>query len=145
MKLLLTFMLFTLTLFAQTPFTLTKIKSLYPLVEIHTNKVPQSYKAEFTKTIQKYAKEMKISTKGYSGRTLAILISRVAIGKQLALKVRLLLGEEVKRLDDGEEVFAITYQKVDMFEVDNLDEDLVDSVEYLLEEFKDQYKEDNEE
>ena len=145
MKHLLTFILFTLTLFAQTPFTLTKIQALYPLVEIHTAKVPQSYKAVFTKTIEEYAKEMKISTKGYPGRTLALLISRVAIGKTLVLKVRLLLGEEVKRLDDGEEVFAITYQKVDMFEVDNLDEDLVDSVDYLLEEFKDQYIEDNEE
>jgi len=60
------------------------------------------------------------------------------------LKVQLLLGEEVRRIDDNEEVFALTYQKEDIFEVENLDEDLIDSVEYLLEEFKDQYIEDNE-
>ena len=71
------------------------------------------------------------------------MISRVAIGKKLVLKVALMIGEEVKRLDDGEEVFALTYQKVDIFEVDNLEEDLIDSVEYLLEEFKEQYIEDN--
>jgi len=51
----------------------------------------------------------------------------------------------VKRLDDNEEVFAITYQKSDIFEVENLEEDIVDSAEYLLSEFEEQYKEDNEE
>ena len=145
MKIILTLVLLAFSLFAQTPFTLTKISELYPLVEIHTDKVPQTYKALFTKEIEEYAQELHISTKNYSQRTLAIIISRVAVGKSLVLKVRLLLGEEVKRLDDGEEVFAITYQKADIIEVDDLDENLVDSVEYLLEEFKDQYIEDNEE
>lgn len=145
MKIIFTLVLLSFSLFAQTPFMLTKIPELYPLVEIHTSKVPQSYKAKFTKEIEAYAKELHISTKNYSQRTLALLISRVAVGKGLVLKVRLLLGEEVKRIDDGEEVFAITYQKVDIVEVENLDEDLGDSVDYLLEEFKDQYIEDNKE
>ena len=145
MKIVFTLILLAFSLYAQTPFTLTKIAELYPLVEIHTDKVPQTYKAVFTKEIQEYAKELDISTKNYSQRTLAIIISRVAVGKSLVLKVRLLLGEEVKRIDDGEEVFAITYQKADIIEVDDLDEDLVDSVDYLLEEFKDQYIEDNKE
>jgi len=130
---------------AQTPYILTKFSSLYPLVEIYTKKVPQSYKAEITEIIKEYAKEMNISTAGYSSRPLAIIISRVAIGETLVLKVQLLLGEEVRRLDDNEEVFALTYQKEDIFEVNDLEEDLIDSVEYLLEEFKDQYIEDNEE
>ena len=132
-------------LFAQTPYILTKFPTLYPLVEIYTKKVPQSYKAEITEIIKEYAKEMGISTKGYSSRPLAIIISRVAIGETLVLKVQLLLAEEVRRLDDNEEVFALTYQKEDIFEVEDLEEDLIDSVEYLLEEFKDQYIEDNEE
>ena len=130
--------------FAQTPFILTKFKSFYPIVEIYTDKVPQTYKAEIKKIMQEYAKEMQISTEGYSDRPLAIVVSRVAVGKTLVLKVQLLLGEEVRRIDDNEEVFALTYQKEDIFEVDDLDEDLIDSVEYLLEEFKDQYIEDNE-
>ena len=130
--------------FAQTPYTLTTFKSIYPLVEIYTDKVPEHYKKDITEIIREYAKEMKISTEGYSQRPLAIIISRVAVGKTLVLRVQLLLGEEVKRLDDGEEVFALTYQKDDIFEVNDLDEDIIDSVEYLLEEFKDQYIEDNE-
>jgi len=129
---------------AQSPFILTKFQSFYPVVEIYTDKVPPKYKEEIKKIMKEYAKEMGISVEGYSPRPLAIVVSRVAVGNRLVLKVQLLLGEEVKRLDDGEEVFALTYQKEDIFEVDNLQEDLIDSVEYLLEDFKDQYIEDNE-
>jgi len=130
--------------FGQTPFILTKLQSVYPLVEIHTDKVPPKYKAKITKIIKEYAKEMHISTKWYSQRPLGIIISRIAIGKKLVLRVQLLLAEDVLRLDDKKEVFALTYKKEDIFEVNNLDEELIDSVEYLLEEFKDQYIEDNE-
>ena len=144
MKIILILLSYFVLASAQTPYILTHFKSLYPLVEIYTDKVPKRYKKEITEIIKEYAKEMKISTEGYSQRPLAIIISRVAIGETLVLKVQLLLGEEVKRLDDGEEVFALTYQKEDIFEVENLEEDLIDSVEYLLEEFKDQYIEDNE-
>ena len=144
MKALLLLLAFYVFASAQTPYTLTTFKNVYPLVEIYTDRVPASYKKELTDIIKEYAKEMNISTEGYSQRPLAIIVSRVAIGNTLVLKVQLILGEEVKRLDDGEEVFALTYQKDDIFEVTNLEEDLVDSVEYLLEEFKDQYMEDNE-
>ena len=144
MKILLLLFTTYILAFAQTPFILTKFKSFYPVVEIYTDKVPQSYKPKIKKIIQEYAKEMKISTKGYSERPFAIIVSRVAVGKSLVLKVQLLLGEEVRRTEDNEEVFALTYQKEDIFEVENLDEDLIESVEYLLCEFQDQYSEDNE-
>ena len=54
------------------------------------------------------------------------------------------MGEEMKRIDDGEEVFAITYQMSDEIETDELKEELYESVDFLLEQFKDQYIEDNE-
>jgi len=137
-----------LTLFvfanAQTPYTLAHYKSVYPVVEIFTDKVPVKYKQEILKIMKEYTSEMKINTEGFSDRALGIIVTRVAVGETLILKVELLVGEDVKRLDDGEETFALTYQKIDIIEVDNLHEDLIDSVEYLLEEFKEQYIEDNE-
>ena len=142
--LLLTF--FTCTfVFAQTPFVLTKLKSVYPLVEIHTNKVPPQYKEKIAKILQSYTDELGINTKGYSQRAMAIVIDRIAIGKKLVLRTKLVIGEDVKRLDDGEEVFAITYQAVDISEIEQMNEDIIETVEYLLEDFKDQYREDNEE
>ena len=144
MKIVLLLMSAYLVALAQTPFILTKFKSLYPVVEIYTDKVPQSYKEKIRERIKEYAKEMHILTKGYSERPLAIVVSRVAVSKDLVLNVQLILGEEVRRVEDNEEVFALTYHKEDIFEVENLDEDLMDSVEYLLGEFQDQYIEDNE-
>lgn len=144
MKFLFMLITFCTLSFAQTPFTLTKFNSLYPMVEIYTDKVPDSYKAKITKILKEYTDALGINTKGYSDRPLVIMISRIAVGDKLTLKMALMIGEEVKRLDDGAEVFAITYQKVDIFEVEDLDEDLIDTVEYLLEDFKEQYVEDNE-
>lgn len=145
MKILL-LVLFTCTLvFAQTSFILTKFKNAYPLVEIHTDKVPSEYKVKITKILKSYTDELGINTKGYSQRTMAIVIDRIAVGKKLVLRTKLLVGEDVKRLDDGEEVFALTYVKSDISEIENMDEDIIDTVEYLLEDFQDQYIEDNEE
>jgi len=130
--------------FSQTPYTLTKYKSIYPVVEIYTKKVPISYKQKILQIMKEYTSELGINTQGYSDRALGILVTRVAVGEGLVLKVELLVGEDIKRLDDNEETFALTYQKIDIFEVEELEEDLIDSVEYLLEEFKNQYEEDNE-
>ncbi|QSZ40603.1 hypothetical protein GJV85_00205 [Sulfurimonas aquatica] len=129
--------------YAQTPFVLTAFKSAYPVVEINTDKVPQEYKTNITKLLANTTKELGINTAGYSSRPIALTISRIAIGEKLVLKVALIVGEEVKRSDDNEEVFAITYVKDDIFEVESLRGDVMDSVEYLLEDFKEQYKEDN--
>ena len=144
MKFLLIIMSAYLLSHAQTPFILTNVKEVYPLVGIYTDKVPLTYRQRITDIISKYAKELGMDTKGYSPRPLGIIVSRVAVGKTLVLKVALIMGEEVRRLDDNEEVFALTYQKVDIVEIENLEVDLIDSVEFLLEEFKEQYIEDNE-
>lgn len=145
MKILLLTLLTCTLMYGQTPFILTKFPSAYLLVEINTNKVPPEYKEKIMTILKSYTDELGINTKGYSQRAMAIIIDRMGIGKKLVLRTRLLVGEDVKRLDDGEEVFAITYQKGDISEIENLDEDITDTVEYLLEDFKDQYIEDNEE
>ncbi|WP_457749672.1 hypothetical protein [Sulfurimonas sp.] len=143
--------IFTITLFlgtfvfAQTSFVLTKFKSVYPLVKIHTQKVPAEYKQKIMKILTTYTKELGINTQGYSQRAMTIVIDRIAVGKKLVLRIKLVVGEDVQRLDDGEEVFALTYEKGDISEIENMDEDIIDTVEYLLEDFKDQYTEDNEE
>jgi len=94
-------------MFGQTPFILTKFPSAYLLVEINTNKVPLEYKEKIMTILKSYTDELGINTKGYSQRAMAIIIDRMGIGKNLVLRTRLLVGEDVKRLDDGEEVFAI--------------------------------------
>ena len=145
---LLFILLFTVTLAqATTPFLLTKLPSVYPLVEIYSKHVPKKYIAIIKKEIVKMTNELHIKNDGFSGRPLTFFITDLSIDDKKVVKVALMMGEEVKRLDDGEVVFAFTYLNVDIVEVEDDDEeefDIMESIDFLLEEFKDQYKEDNE-
>ena len=136
--------MFPLLLLAQTPFILTGIKKVYPMVEINTKAVPQSYKQDFIDKLNKTTKKLNIDTTGYSHRPLVIQITTSSVADTLVYKTALIMGEEMKRLDDNEEVFAITYQMSDEIETDDLKEELYESVDFLLEQFADQYLEDNE-
>ena len=143
-KLILFLLIFPLLLMAQTPFILTGIKKVYPMVEINTKKVPQSYKKELFDKLINMTKKLHIDTTGYSPRPLVIQITTSTVGDTLVYKTALIMGEEMRRLDDGEEVFAITYQMSDVIEPDDLKEELYESVDFLLEQFAEQYTEDNE-
>ncbi len=130
--------------FADTPFILTGLKRAYPVVEIHSDYVPQKFKAIILKKLNEKMKLLGISTKDYPQRSIAFLITGVPIGEEPAVHIKLLIGEEVKRADDGEEVFAVTYSNEKIFEVFNIDEDMNENIDDLLERFAKQYKEDNE-
>jgi len=143
-KLILLTLIFSTYLLAQTPFILTGIKKVYPMVEINTKVVPQSYKEDFFNKLIKTTKRLNIDTTGYSHRPLVIQITTSNVADTTVYKTVLIMGEEMKRLDDGEEVFAITYQMSDEIETDDLKEELYESVDFLLEQFADQYVEDNE-
>lgn len=138
-------LLFVVTLAqATTPYLLTKIPSVYPLVEIYSKHVPKKYIEIIKKEIIKATDELHIKNDSFSERPLTIFITDLSVDDKKAVKVALLMGEEVKRLDDGEIVFALTYFNVDIIEVDDEDFDILESVDFLLEQFKDQYIEDNE-
>lgn len=135
-------LVFSFTLQADTPYILTGIKNAYPVVEIHNDYVPKKYKTLLLEKLKVKMQELGIDSKGYSQRSLALLITGVPIGDQ-SVHMRLLIGEEVKRTD-GTEVFATTYENEKIFEIFNVDEDIKENVDDLLEAFVKQYKEDNE-
>ena len=133
-------LLFPLLLLAQTPFILTGVKKVYPMVEINTKQVSQSYKHGIVSKLLAVTKTLNIDTTGYSHRPLVIQITTFSVGDILVYKTTLIMGEEMKRIDDGEEVFAITYQMSDSIEEED---ELLESVDFLLDQFSEQYKEDN--
>jgi hypothetical protein len=106
--------------------------------------VGDKYKKIILENIKETADSVGIDTSGYSQRSMKILIDDVYVTTDKILSVSLIVGEEVKRMDDGVEVFATTYMNTKIFKVDDLDENLLDSVDSLLYEFARQYKEDNE-
>ncbi|MDD2358510.1 MAG: hypothetical protein PHX13_11435 [Thiovulaceae bacterium] len=142
-KILLLVFLFTTFVYAKTPFTLTGIKELYPVVEISADYVPQRYVAIIKQKLIKKVQALGISTKNFSDRSIAVLISGLSIADEPVVHVKLLIGENIKR-EDGVETFAMTYANEDIFEIFKLDEDLNESIDNLLEQFAEQYKEDNE-
>ncbi len=136
------------TLSASTMYMLTKIPKAYIVVEIFSKSVSQDIKDEITETIQDAAQELKIDTSGYSHRTLGVIVYDSYVGDNILINVEMLLGEEVKRLDDSEEVFALTYQKRKLLATkekseDEIYEEIIDAVDTLTYEFKEQYIEDN--
>jgi len=77
------------------------------------------------------------------------MIYNSSVNNTLILNVDLLLGEEVKRLDDNEEVYALTYEKRSTIVVgdkigEDLEDEVLDNVDLLLSDFIEQYEEDNE-
>jgi len=128
---------------AQTPFTLTGIKSYYPVVELNTDKIDTKYKEQILDMLIKKSTKLGIETKNFSSRSLAFLISFIGVGDTLALKMELMLGENAMRLDTKEEVFVISYMNGRIFVPQELEEQLIDNAEELLDMFEAQYKEDN--
>ena len=146
---LLSFLFSTSYLYAQSMFLLTKIPKVYLVVENYSQKIPMSLKEEIYDEMRHTTHEMKIDTTGYSFRTFGIMINDTKIAGQEILTVELILGEEVTRLDDKEDIYAITYAKKNYIpskdkDADELEDELLENINLLLTEFSDQYKEDNE-
>lgn len=130
-------------LWAQTPFVLTGIKSYYPVVELNTDKIDVKYKQIILNMVIQKSAKLGIETKNFSTRSLAFLISYIGVGDTLALRIELMLGESVMRLDTKEEVFVLSYLNGRIFVPQNADEELLEHAEELLDIFAAQYKEDN--
>lgn len=147
-KVLVLLVVSTLYLSAETMFLLTKVPKMYLIVENYSEKVSMDVKEEILNDMKKMTDELKIDTSGYSHRALGFLIYDTSIDDMMILNVDLILGEEVKRIDDNEEVYALTYEKRKQFSVNNktqeeIHEELLDHVYSLLSEFSEQYNGDN--
>lgn len=143
------FFLFVTVSNADTMFMLTKMKKVYLVVENYSPKVPMSIKEDIYGELKYLTGELKIDTTGYSHRTLGFIIYETVIESKTVLNIDLVLGEQIKRLDDKEEVYALTYEKRRQFFLDGLEpeevsEKLMDDIDLLINEFMEQYKEDNE-
>jgi hypothetical protein len=129
-------------------FLLTKVPKMYLIVENYSQKVSMDVKEEIFNDMKTITDELKIDTTGYSHRAFGFLIYDTSIDDMIILNVDLILGEEVKRVDDKEEVYALTYEKRKQFSMndktqEDIQEQLLDHVYSLLSEFSEQYKEDN--
>ena len=143
-KILLLLMLSTLTLTAQSFYVLTDVKSYAPLV-ITEGQEFDVFNKDIKLLMTANALELDVNTTGHSSRVLAFIINKFSLGDTLGVRVILELGEYVRRTGREEEVFAISYvkQKIFVYNKEELEDDLADTVEEMLEIFSTQYKDDN--
>jgi len=133
---------------ASTMFLLTKIPKAYLVVENYASQVPMSIKKEILEEMKYYTKELKIDTSGYPNRTLGFILYETMLDNKPVLNIDLVLGEEVKRLDDDQEVYGLTYEKRYQMtytgkNAHEIKEQILEHVDLLLNDFSEQYKEDN--
>lgn len=142
------FLSLTVYLSADSMFLLTKFKKVYLVVENYSTKLPMSIKDSIYEELKNTTDELKIDTMGYSQRTLGIIMYDTVLDSKLVLNIELIVGEEVQRLDDKEEVYALTYEKRKQFILTNkndedITEELLDNIDLLLIDFSKQYEGDN--
>ena len=140
--------IFLVTLNANTMYMLTKIPKVYLVVENYSSKLNDNIKQEALEILKEATKELKIDSSGYSHRSLAVILYETALESEIVLNIELDLGEMVKRTDDENEVFALTYQKRTQIAYKNKsNEDIhdltIEKIELLIYDFMEQYKEDN--
>ena len=134
-----------LELYALTPFGLNGVTKATVNVSDYSDLYDKKMKKTLETLMHQYMKKLGIESHDYHNETLTILLKSQKIGSSTVLFVDLMLMGDVSRVDEKNLTFGLTYLNRDSVEIEDKDEDLIDSVTFLLEEFMDQYIQDNEE
>ena len=142
------FLLFSqLTLFATTPYNLEGIKALNVLVIDQSATISPELEKKISVGLKSKLEKNGIASKKDGVGAMFVKITSTKIGKTTVAYINLGIGEEAE-IDRSHKVksFALTYSFDDMIESENIEADVYDSVmNFLIEEFLEQYHEDNEE
>lgn len=144
MKKIILLALFSSYLFALTPFSLEGLQEVSFKISDKTKILPKEIKTKLTNDmIQKLQKiGLKTTTKLYS--KIIIKVESVKIDTKYALYISFFVLEDIRMLNDSDNVkMGITYKMDDFIDSTTPIEDTVESIEYLVSEFIDQYKDEN--
>ena len=133
-------------LLAGTPFNLENLKDVNILIMIEKKLMSAKEKAKLKKELVAKLHDIGIKSVSQRTSTLAIKVQSQKKDKTYFISIDLIVGEvvKVKRSSDIE-TFAMTYSKNDFIESEEPSSDIYESViEFLLVEFIEQYKEENE-
>lgn len=133
-----------LSSFAITPFSLENLKSVNFKI-LDKKKILKSEVKEALKSqIQEKLLAAHLQTKSDNFANFLISFKIYKLENKELCTVSLLLIEDVSiQRASKTKAIAITYKKEDSFEVENFQEDLSESIEYLIDDFLAQYEEEN--
>ena len=136
---------FASSLYASGPFTLSDIERIHIFVkndsELFDDKDVEVLRAKLSKLVH----TLGLKIEGRDAPTLMLKVESISDKKKHYLHVKLALGEDVitKRKGDTR-VFALTYDASDFIESEEPKKDLLESVDFLTDEFISHFKDDNE-
>lgn len=145
LSLLVFVMVFQTTLLANTPFNLHGVKKLSVHVADYSEMFDEKMKLKLETMMQKSLKKLSINTKGYFHQSFILLMQSQMLGEIKVLNLELMISGDVKPSGSKDLTFGITYLLRDSVEVEDKESDVVESLEFLLDEFSEQYIEDNKE
>lgn len=145
MKKLLFLLIFSSSLFASQPFTLENLNNLRIYF---VNKAPFLDKELEERIKEKLTSKLQaqgIRMNSVDASTLMLKVEAIKLHTNYVVNTQIAIAEEVitKRKEDVQ-TFAYTYHLNDFFDTKEPRIDTMESFEFLLEEFLDLYKEDNE-
>lgn len=139
-------LLLQLTLWGTTPYNLEGIKALNVLVQDENDVLSADFEARLKALIRGHLERNGIAAKKDGVGAMFVNLTALDVGKTTVIKITLGIGEETLVLRDKEiESFALTYSYSDMIKTQHVEADVYDSVnDYLIDEFLEQFHEDNE-
>jgi hypothetical protein len=142
--LFLTFFIFSSGLFALTPFSLESLSSVNFKILNKNKALDEKTYIQLSKKIEEKLHDAGIQTQSKSFANLLLKIQSIKLDKTTVYNVSLTLVEDVSIPRDEEvKAIAITFSKSDFFETTSPKEELLESIDFLLDDFLTQHKEEN--
>jgi len=135
-----------LALFATTPYNLEGIKALNVLVLDENGAISKQLEERLSKALKIKLEANGVMSQKDGVGALFVKVRSIKVGEYHVIHLTLGVGEEAEVVRTSKiKSFVLTYSYDDMIETQNPDVDVFESVmEYLIEEFLEQYHEDNE-
>lgn len=145
MKKLILLFLFAVYSYAITPYSLENLKELNIKFINKKDVIPKALEEKITKEVKEKLESLGIKTTSEKFAYLKMTVKINSFGKTKFVRTSLILQEDVTlHRNESFEAMAVTYQKNDEFELDDLEVDIHDSfIKYLLDDFILQYKSEN--
>lgn len=134
------------TLGASGFFTLSEMKPTHVFVMNTSNLLDKEDVDEIKKILTELVLSLGLKPEQRDTPTLMVKISSITADKKHFIHVKLAIGEDVITTRKGAlKSFALTYDSEDFIQSEkDPKEDILDSVQYLVDEFSSHYSEDNE-
>lgn len=136
-----------ITLFAAAPYNLEGIESLNVLVIDSSKTITPELKQKIEKELKEKLEKSGIKSNKDGVGALFVKIDALKSANSTVVTISFGVGEDAKIKRAGSiDSFVVSYSNVDFFESEDVNADVYDSiVNYLMEEFLEQFREDNEE